>query len=141
MQMALGELSSLPDFVLIDAMRLPRCPLSQKAIIHGDALSLSIACASIIAKVARDRSMIGAERRFEGYGFAHNKGYATRAHLEPKGYLIRARNFRCREGEIDIVAQDGETLVFVEVRTRRGDAMGDAAESVPPAKEAGLVGG
>jgi len=82
MQMALGELSSLPDFVLIDAMRLPRCPLSQKAIIHGDALSLSIACASIIAKVARDRSMIGAERRFEGYGFAHNKGYATREHLD-----------------------------------------------------------
>jgi ribonuclease HII len=82
MQMALGELSSLPDFVLIDAMRLPRCPLSQKAIVHGDALSLSIACASIIAKVARDRSMIGAERRFEGYGFAHNKGYATREHLD-----------------------------------------------------------
>jgi ribonuclease HII len=82
MQMALGELSSLPDFVLIDAMRLPRCQLSQKAIIHGDALSLSIACASIIAKVARDRSMIGAERRFEGYGFAHNKGYATREHLD-----------------------------------------------------------
>ena len=82
MQMALGELSSLPDFVLIDAMRLPRCPLSQKAIIHGDALSLSIACASIIAKVARDRSMVEAERRFGGYGFAHNKGYATREHLD-----------------------------------------------------------
>jgi putative endonuclease len=61
------------------------------------------------------------------------------AHLEAKGYRIRARNFRCREGEIDIVAQDGETLVFVEVRTRRGDAMGDAAESVTPAKEARLV--
>jgi ribonuclease HII len=82
MQMALGEMSSLPDFVLIDAMRLPRCPLSQKAIVHGDALSLSIACASIIAKVARDRSMVEAERRFEGYGFAHNKGYATREHLD-----------------------------------------------------------
>ena len=61
------------------------------------------------------------------------------AHLEAKGYRIRARNYRCREGEIDIVAQDGETLVFVEVRTRRGDAMGDAAESVTPAKEARLV--
>jgi putative endonuclease len=61
------------------------------------------------------------------------------AHLEAKGYRIRARNFRCREGEIDIVAQDGETLVFVEVRTRRGDAMGGPAESVTPAKEARLV--
>ena len=61
------------------------------------------------------------------------------AHLEAKGYRIRARNFRCREGEIDIVAQDGETLVFVEVRTRRGDALGGPAESVTPAKEARLV--
>ena len=61
------------------------------------------------------------------------------AHLEAKGYRIRARNFRCREGEIDIVAQDGETLVFVEVRTRRGDAMGGPAESVTARKEARLV--
>ena len=61
------------------------------------------------------------------------------AHLMAKGYHIRARNFRCREGEIDIVAQDGETLVFVEVRTRRGDALGGAAESITAAKEARLV--
>ena len=61
------------------------------------------------------------------------------AHLEAKGYRIRARNFRCREGEIDIVAQDGETLVFVEVRTRRGDALGGPAESVTAGKEARLV--
>jgi putative endonuclease len=61
------------------------------------------------------------------------------AHLEAKGYRIRARNFRCREGEIDIVAQDGDTLVFVEVRTRRGDALGGPAESVTAIKEARLV--
>ena len=61
------------------------------------------------------------------------------AHLEAKGYRIRDRNYRCREGEIDIVAQDGETLVFVEVRTRRGDALGGPAESVTAAKEARLV--
>jgi putative endonuclease len=61
------------------------------------------------------------------------------AHLEAKGYRIRTRNFRCREGEIDIVAQDGETLVFVEVRTRRGDALGGPAESVTAIKEARLV--
>jgi len=82
MQAALDELASQPDFVLIDAMRLPQCALSQKAVIHGDAQSLSIACASIVAKVARDRMMLDAERRFEGYGFAHNKGYATREHLD-----------------------------------------------------------
>jgi putative endonuclease len=61
------------------------------------------------------------------------------AHLEAKGYRIRARNYRCREGEIDIVAQDGETLVFVEVRTRRGDALGGPAESITATKEARLV--
>jgi putative endonuclease len=61
------------------------------------------------------------------------------AHLAAKGYRIRARNYRCREGEIDIVAQDGETLVFVEVRTRRGDALGTPAESVTAAKESRLV--
>jgi len=61
------------------------------------------------------------------------------AHLEAKGYRIRARNFRCREGEIDLVAEDGDCLVFVEVRTRRGDAFGTPAESVTAAKERRLL--
>jgi len=58
------------------------------------------------------------------------------AHLESKGYRILARNFRCREGEIDIIAQSDGCLVFVEVRTRRGDAMGSAADSLTPLKGA-----
>jgi putative endonuclease len=58
------------------------------------------------------------------------------AHLESKGYLILDRNFRCREGEIDIIAQNDGCLVFVEVRARRGDAMGSAVESVTPLKGA-----
>jgi putative endonuclease len=58
------------------------------------------------------------------------------AHLESNGYDILARNFRCRDGEIDIVAQSDGCLVFVEVRTRRGDAMGRAAESLTPLKGA-----
>ena len=61
------------------------------------------------------------------------------AHLEAKGYRIRERNFRCPEGEIDIVAEDGDCLVFVEVRARRGDALGTPAESVTAAKERRLV--
>ncbi|MDP2948335.1 MAG: YraN family protein [Chloroflexota bacterium] len=61
------------------------------------------------------------------------------AHLEAKGYRIRARNFRCREGEIDIVAEDSDCLVFVEVRTRRGNALGSAVESVTPAKQRRLL--
>jgi ribonuclease HII len=79
---ALAELSSTPEFVLIDALSLPRCRLPQRPIIHGDGLSLSIACASIVAKVARDQLMLEADGRFSGYGFARNKGYATREHLD-----------------------------------------------------------
>jgi ribonuclease HII len=79
---ALAELSAAPEFVLIDALSLPRCQLPHRPIIHGDGLSLSIACASIVAKVARDRLMLKADARFSGYGFARNKGYATREHLD-----------------------------------------------------------
>jgi ribonuclease HII len=79
---ALSELADAPEFVLIDALSLPRCSLPQRPIIHGDGLSLSIACASIVAKVARDQLMREADARFSGYGFARNKGYATREHLD-----------------------------------------------------------
>lgn len=61
------------------------------------------------------------------------------AHLEAKGYAVVARNFRAREGEIDIVARDGEELVFVEVRTRRGGVDGDAALSVNASKARKLL--
>ncbi len=55
-------------------------------------------------------------------------------HLEAHGYHIRERNFRCREGEIDIIAEKDGCLAFVEVKTRRGSSMGEAAESVTPVK-------
>ena len=61
------------------------------------------------------------------------------AHLESKGYRILERNYRRREGEIDIVAARGGCLVFVEVRTRRGQERGSAVESVGPAKGARLA--
>ena len=61
------------------------------------------------------------------------------AHLESKGYRILERNYRRREGEIDIVAASGGCLVFVEVRTRRGQEQGSAVESVSPAKGARLA--
>lgn len=61
------------------------------------------------------------------------------AHLESKGYTILDRNFRCPDGEINVIAQKADCLVFVEVRTRRGDAMGSAAESVTPLKCARLA--
>ena len=61
------------------------------------------------------------------------------AHLEAKGYHIRERNFRTREGEIDIIAEHAGVLVFVEVRTRRGGTRGTAAESVTARKAAHLL--
>jgi putative endonuclease len=54
----------------------------------------------------------------------------AKAHLEAKGYRIIATNFRVREGEVDIVALHGDTVAFVEVKTRRGDAMGSALEAI-----------
>ena len=61
------------------------------------------------------------------------------AHLEAKGYRIRQRNYRTREGEVDIIAEDASTLAFVEVRTRRGDALGSPAESITAAKAAHIL--
>jgi putative endonuclease len=60
-------------------------------------------------------------------------------HLEAKGYRIRERNYRRREGEIDIIAERDGVLTFVEVKTRRGSAMGTAAEAITPAKAQRLV--
>jgi putative endonuclease len=61
-------------------------------------------------------------------------------HLLAKGYRIRERNFRIREGEIDIVAEQDDLLAFIEVRCRRGQAMGTASESLTPTKQRRLVG-
>ena len=61
------------------------------------------------------------------------------AHLEAEGYRIIERNFRCREGEVDIIAEDGRCLAFVEVRTRRGSAMGGAADSLTLLKGARIT--
>ena len=78
---ALGELGAKPQHLLIDAFRLPACRLPQTPIIDGDAKCFSIACASIIAKVARDRVMEQNHDSYPGYGFLTNKGYATREHF------------------------------------------------------------
>jgi len=59
--------------------------------------------------------------------------------LTRRGYIVRERNWRCFEGELDIIAEHGDTLVFVEVRTRRGDQLGTPEESITPAKRRRLV--
>ena len=79
---ALAQLSVQPQHLLIDALLLPEQSIPQTALIHGDNRSISIACASIVAKVARDRMLIQFDTFYPGYGLADHKGYGTPAHLE-----------------------------------------------------------
>lgn len=81
MERAVAALSIQPDFLLLDATTIDHA-LPQVGIIDGDALSLSIAAASIIAKVARDTIMIALDDEYPDYGFAQHKGYAARQHRE-----------------------------------------------------------
>jgi|SRR5665647_239487 len=81
MRTAVNELLPVPDFLLIDAVKIPDINIRQYPIIKGDSLSISIACASIIAKVERDQSMQAYDGMYPGYGFARHKGYATREHI------------------------------------------------------------
>jgi len=102
MQRAVNALSCLPDFVLVDARKIPQCPAPQRGIIRGDALSASIAAASIIAKTTRDAHMLEMDALYQGYGFASHKGYPTPEHcraLKELGALpIHRRSFgRVRE--------------------------------------------
>ena len=82
MRRAVLALPILPNMALIDGNKLPLLPCQAKAIVKGDSRSLSIAAASIVAKVTRDRLMIDADKRYPGYGFAAHKGYPTKAHIE-----------------------------------------------------------
>ncbi|TFG47054.1 MAG: ribonuclease HII [Dehalococcoidia bacterium] len=82
MKLAVSELTPDPEALLIDYLSLPEIALPQKGIINGDAVCVSIACASIIAKVARDRLMSSLDARFPGYKLGIHKGYGTAEHLE-----------------------------------------------------------
>lgn len=81
MREAVGQLTVKPDVLLNDAVTIPDLDILQVPIIKGDAKSLSIAAASILAKVTRDHMMAGYEEMFPGYGFAKHKGYGTAAHI------------------------------------------------------------
>ena len=81
MRRALDGLALMPQFLLIDAFPLPDVDIPQKAIVKGDALCLSIAAASIVAKVTRDRIMAEFDRDYPEYGFAGHKGYGSAEHI------------------------------------------------------------
>lgn len=82
MRMAIDKLKVRPDLLLNDAVTIPDVAISQVPIVKGDAKSISIAAASIVAKVTRDRMMKEYEEIFPGYDFASNKGYGTKAHIQ-----------------------------------------------------------
>lgn len=79
---AVADLSSAPEYLLIDYVRLPQIATPQHSLPKGDRYCLSIAAASIVAKVTRDRLMVALDASLPGYGFAAHKGYGTRQHAE-----------------------------------------------------------
>jgi ribonuclease HII len=187
MLLAVQHLPEDPGFLLIDALPLPQSGRPFKAIVKGDQLCLSIAAASIVAKVTRDLIMAEEDVRYPGYEFGVNKGYPTRAHMEhlqrlgpcpihrrsfapvrallegnvvagtssmklgelgeraarehieELGFTILDTNFRCPYGKVDIIALEGESLVFLEVRTRSSNVMGLPEESVTPSERRKLI--
>ncbi len=98
MKEAVGGLAQTPDFLLIDGISKVQLPLPQRTIKKGDGCSVSIAAASIIAKVTRDRLMVEYDRLYPGYGLAGHKGYGCQSHLEAIARLgpspIHRKTFR-----------------------------------------------
>ena len=186
MRRAMAKLRPTPDHLIIDAVRLPAVNLPQVSFPRADSKSLSVAAASIVAKVERDALMARLADSFPRYGFESHKGYGTRRHVEAirragpsvehrmsfrpmsemgrspprpsssesgaraerfaaealaeRGMKVIGRNFRTRYGEVDIVAADGDTLAFVEVRARRArTGFGAPAETITAAKAARLI--
>ena len=82
MRQAINQLDKTPDILLNDAVTIPGVEIKQVPIIKGDASSVSIAAASILAKVTRDHIMLEMEEEYPGYGFAKHKGYGTAQHIE-----------------------------------------------------------
>ena len=80
MQQALDQLQPRPEHVLVDGLKIRWLPYAQTALVQGDCKSYSIAAASVLAKVTRDRLMIEFDKSYPGYGFAEHKGYATPQH-------------------------------------------------------------
>jgi ribonuclease HII len=122
MRRAVESLALPPDFILVDGLPVPGLPAPSLAIVGGDGRSLSIAAASIIAKVTRDRHMRELDRAYPAYGFAQHKGYGTRAHTEA---LLRhgpTPHHRCTFRPVTDA---------IRIRSRREDADASAEAGAP----------
>jgi ribonuclease HII len=119
MHRALAGLRPQPDCLLIDAISLPDCPIPIRSIIKGDGLCMSVAAASIVAKVTRDRLMAEYHRKYPHYNFLSHKGYCTEEHLQQLAThgpcLIHRRTYtpvaemivQCRHSTVDSVSPAG----------------------------------
>jgi len=113
MLMALRNLKQVPDHLLIDGLWLPGATVPQRAIPHGDVTVLSIAAASVVAKVYRDRLMMECDFSRPGYGFSHHKGYGTPEHQAALARLgpcpLHRRSFRPLRGldDLSVGVNDG----------------------------------
>ena len=85
MKEAISKLKVQPEYVLIDGNQMIDITIPGETVVHGDAISESIAAASIVAKVTRDRMLIEWDKQYPEYGFAKHKGYGTKAHVEAIG--------------------------------------------------------
>lgn len=183
MRRAVDGLSIEPDIVLVDGNRDPQLSCEHTlTIVKGDARSASIAAASILAKVSRDRYMCELAQRYPQYGFEQHKGYPTKAHYEKlrefgpcpahresflkkprgdgksraantgrlgediaarktleRGMEIIARNYRCRGGEIDIIAVDEHYIAFIEVKARTEGFLSPPVSAVTRQKRTRIV--
>ena len=184
MRRAVQALSLSPDLALIDGNRKPGLPFDEVTIVKGDAKCMSIAAASVLAKVTRDRFMREMDKQYPQYCFAQHKGYGTKLHYEKiaefgicelhrrtflkkilgeektpvataqtglcgetiaaayyekHGFSVTERNFHARCGEIDVIAENENTLVFCEVKTRKPESFGRPCEAVDSKKQAKIV--
>ena len=179
MNRAIDALAKKPDIALIDGNRDPGTKCRSMCVVGGDGKSASIAAASILAKVSRDRYMAQMAEKYPQYEFGKHKGYGTKLHyaklhefgpseihrlsflkklhktaepthaqkrgklgetlasehLADKGYKIIAKNFHSPFGEIDIIAEDGNSIVFVEVKLRKNADFAVAREFVSKGKQ------
>jgi ribonuclease HII len=101
MARALARLPHLPDLALVDGNQAPPLPCPVRCVVGGDGLSLSIAAASILAKVVRDRAMARLDARWPGYGFARHAGYPTAAHVAALARLGASPHHRKGFGPVD----------------------------------------
>ena len=120
MRRALGRLQVKPDHVIIDGKAMRTLPIPHTAIVHGDARCFSIACASIVAKVTRDRLMTNLSKRYPGYTWERNAGYTTQAHirgLDASGITPHHRRSFVRVSQLMLDLESPSVLLLNEMDT------------------------